>query len=53
MEFGFQKCASLKIQAGVRKAFEGISLPTGDTINDVEETGYKYLGVLQEADVKF
>ena len=36
----------------VRKAASGILLPNGDTINDLEESGYKYLGVLQEADVK-
>ena len=40
------------IVSGVRKSFSGITLPSGDTIKDLEEQGYKYLGILQEADVK-
>ena len=52
MEFRFQKCASLRIEAGVRKVSTGIELPNGDMINDLDENGYKYLGVLQEADLK-
>ena len=52
MKFGFDKCASLKIEAGKRKVSSGILLPSGDKIRDLDEEGYKYLGVLQEADIK-
>ena len=48
MKFGFEKCASLKIEAGVRTDSSGIKLANGD----LKEEGYKYLGVLKEADVK-
>ena len=52
MRFGIDKCASLRIEAGVKKASEGIELPNGEVISEVEDVGYKYLGVLQECDVK-
>ena len=52
MEFGFDKCAMLVMKAGVKVKSEGIVLPTGDIIKEVEESGYKYLGILQESDVK-
>ena len=52
MKFGIEKCASLKIEAGVKKESNGIELPSGEVIAEVEDSGYKYLGVLQECDVK-
>ena len=51
MKFGFEKCASLKIEAGRRKESSGISLPSGEVIKDLDEDGYKYLGVFQEEDI--
>ena len=52
MEFGFDKCAMLSIKAGSRIESDGITLPTGETIKDLEEVGYKYLGVLEETKIK-
>ena len=52
MKFGIEKCASLRIEAGVKKESNGIELPNGEVIAEVEDSGYKYLGVLQECDVK-
>ena len=52
MEFGFEKCAMLVIKAGVKVKSEGIVLPSGDIIKQVEDSGYKYLGILQENDLK-
>jgi len=52
MEFGFDKCAMLVIRKGVKVKSEGIVLPSGDVIKEVERSGYKYLGILQESDVK-
>ena len=52
MKFGIEKCATLRIEAGIKKESDGIELPSGDLIAEVEEKGYKYLGVLQECDVK-
>ena len=50
--FGIEKCASLKIEAGVRKESDGISLPTGEVIREVENDGNKYLGVLEGCDIE-
>ena len=47
MEFGMDKCAVLGIKHGKRVECEGVMLPSGDLMKEVEEDGYKYLGVLQ------
>ena len=47
MEFGMKKCAVLEMQRGVRVSCEGIELPDGEVMQEVEEEGYKYLGVLE------
>lgn len=52
MEFGFEKCAMLVMKKGMKVKSEGILLPSGDVIKEVEMSGYKYLGILQESDVK-
>ena len=52
MEFGFEKCAMLVMKKGVKVKSEGIVVPSGDVIKEVERSGYKYLGILQECDVK-
>ena len=52
MEFGLDKCAMLEIRAGVKAACEGIDLPDGQRIKEVDEDGYKYLGVLEGASIK-
>ena len=51
MEFGFEKCAMVVLKAGVRVESQGIELPSGDKIKELEESGYKYLGVLQECGI--
>ena len=47
MEFGTDKCAVLGIKNGKRVECKGVVLPSGDVMKDVDEDGYKYLGVLQ------
>ena len=47
MEFGMKKCAVLEMQRGVKVSCEGIELPDGEVMQEVEEEGYKYLGVLE------
>ena len=49
MEFGLDKCAMLVMEAGKRVACEGIDLPDGQRIKEVDENAYKYLGVLEGA----
>ena len=52
MTFGIEKCSSVVIKAGVKVFFEGIELPSGEMIQQVENSGYKYLGILQESEYK-
>ena len=47
MSFGISKCGSLDIVDGVRRRMQGIELPSGQTIPEVEDGGYKYLGILE------
>ena len=52
MEFGIEKCALINIQRGKVTGTEGIQLPDGSTIKDIEEGGYKYLGVIEGEEIK-
>ena len=51
MEFGMEKCAVLTIEGGKRVKREGMELPSGEVMKEVDENGYKYLGVLQTEEV--
>ena len=42
MEFGMEKCAVLTIEGGKRVKSEGMELPSGEVMNEVDENGYKY-----------
>jgi len=42
MEFGFENGAMLSIKRGVRLKSEGIEVPSGELIREVDEGGYKY-----------
>ena len=46
------KCAVLGIKKGKRVECSGVELPSGDMMNEVDDEGYKYLGVLQDAVAK-
>ena len=47
MEFGMDKCAVLGVRDGKRVECPGVVLPSGDEMKEVDEEGYKFLGVLQ------
>lgn len=51
MEFGMDKCAVLVLKRGVKTMCEGIRLPDNEVMKEVDEEGYKYLGVLEGADI--
>ena len=51
MEFGIEKCASLKLLKGKKVASAGISTPDGATLLDLTEEGYRYLGILESDQV--
>ena len=52
MEFGLDKCAMLELRAGRQVVCEGINLPDWQRIKEVDEDGYRYLGVLEGASIK-
>ena len=41
MKFGFEKCGVLVVEKGVRKQLEGMELPEGEVIKEIDESGYK------------
>ena len=51
MEFGLEKYAVLVLKQGIKVRCEGIVLPGGQMMGEVDENGYKYLGVLEGADI--
>ena len=52
MEFGIEKCALINIQRGKVTRTEGIQLPDGNNIKDIDEEGYKYLGIIEGEEIK-
>ena len=52
MQFGIDKCAVLVMKRGKLVLCDGIEMPDGNIIREVEETGYKYLGVLEADHLK-
>ena len=51
MEFGLDKCAVLVLKQGIKVRCDRIVLLDGQMMGEVDETGYKYLGVLEGADI--
>ena len=47
MVFGLGKCAVLVLKRGRMVRTEGIELPNGKRMKEINLAGYKYLGVLQ------
>ena len=47
MSFGLDKCEPLEMRRGRQVGSNGIDLPNDQHIREVEEEGYKYLGILQ------
>ena len=51
MKFGMDKCAVLQMKHGVKVRCEGVELPDGEMMKEVDDAGYKYLGVLEGAGI--
>ena len=47
MEFGINKCGTATMKREKLIKSNGIKLSSGETINEVDEKGYKYLGILE------
>ena len=52
MEFRLPKCEVLIMKRGKVVKSEGISMPDGKRMKNIEEGGYKYLGILEADGVK-
>ena len=52
MEFGLPKCGVLIMKRGKVVKSEGISMSDGKMMKNIEESGYKYLGILEGDGVK-
>ena len=52
MEFGLPKCGVLIMKRGRVVKNEGISMSDGKMMKNIEEGGYKYLGILEADGVK-
>ena len=53
MEFCISKCGVLVMKKGKLIHSEGIEMPSGDRIKEIDaDNGYKYLGILEADDIK-
>ena len=52
MEFGIEKCALVNIQRDKVTRTERIQLPDGNSIKDIDKTGYKYFGIIEGEEIK-
>ena len=52
MEFGVDKCKVFVVKDGKQIRYDGVELPSGEVMKDIDESGCKYLGVLQAENVK-
>ena len=46
MKFGLRKCGILTLKRGKVVRSEGIELPNGEVMREVEQEGYTYLGIV-------
>ena len=46
MELGVKKCGVAVMKRGKLSNTDGVVLPNGETIKEVEKDGYRYLGIL-------
>ena len=51
MEFGISKCAVLSMKRGKKSVAKHIVLPTGESMIEPDDDGYKYLGILELDDI--
>ena len=52
MEFGLKKCGILVMKRGKVVRCEGITLPNGEIMKEVEKQGYTYLGIIELDKIK-
>ena len=52
MQFGLNKCGVLVLKRGKIVKQNGITLPNGQMMKEVDESGYKYLGIVEMDKIK-
>ena len=52
MEFGLRKCGVVTLKRGKLARCEGIELPDGEVMKEVEQEGYTYLGIVELDKIK-
>ena len=52
MKFSSGKCKILTMQRGRMKRSDGLKLPDGEMMKEIDTTGYKYLGILQDDQIR-
>ena len=52
MEFGLRKCGVVTLKRGKLARCEGIQLPDGEVMKEVEQEGYTYLGIVELDKIK-
>ena len=52
MEFGLSKCDVLNMKKGKLVESDGLCMPDGTIMRNIEEGGYKYLGILEADGIK-
>ena len=52
MEFGLDKCGVLVLKRGRVVRSDGIELPNGEKMTEIDLEGYKYLGILEYDDIQ-
>ena len=52
MEFGLKKCGILNLERGKVARCEGIKLPDGEVLKEVEQEGCRYLGIIELDKIK-
>ena len=52
IEFGIAKCSTVCIKKGKICDMEDIDMPNGQRAKPIEEKGNKYLGIVQNSEIK-
>lgn len=52
MKFGLEKCATVVMKRGRKVEDNGIKMPDGQSMDDLGEESYKYLGILEADKIK-
>ena len=52
IEFGIKKCGILTMKRGKIVKSEGIKLPDGEGMKQIEQEGYTYLGIIELDKIK-